>query len=139
MKKAPYYIVIKRTNQVLLSLLAVRVVVNNRDIYPLSNNTPVVIPVEINYPKLVVTDGFHFAKPMELKYDGPGYYRFNVECAINDLQLLAGAFFMVLFYLWGFFSGWFLLKVASFVPLLIFLYRYYVNRKRFIKLIPVKQ
>jgi hypothetical protein len=139
LKKAPYYIVIKQTNQVLLSFLKVRVVVNNREIYPLANNKPVIIPVEINYPRLVVTDGFHFAKPMELSYDGPGYYRFNVECAINDLQLLGGAFFLVLFYLWGFISGWIFLKVAAFVPVLLFLFYYYIKRKQFIKLTPVKQ
>jgi hypothetical protein len=138
LKKAPYYIVIKRTNQVLLSFLKVRVIVNNRDIYQLSDSQPVIIPVEINYPKLVVTDGFHFAKPMELSYDGPGYYRFNVECAINDLQLLGGAFFLVLFYLWGFISGWFFLKAAAFVPILLFIFLYYIKRKQFIKLIPVK-
>jgi hypothetical protein len=139
LKKAPYYIVIKRTNQVLLSFLKVRVIVNNRDIYPLSNSQPVIIPVQVNHPKLVVTDGFHFARPMELNYDGPGYYRFNVECAINDLQLLGGAFFLVLFYLWGFFSGWFFLKAAAFVPILLFIFYYYIKRKQFIKLTPVKQ
>lgn len=139
MKKAPYYIVIKRTNQLLLSILKVRVIVNNRDIYQLSDNKPVIIPVEINYPKLVVTDGFHFAKPMELSYDGPGYYRFNVECAINDLQLIGGAFLLVLFYLLGFFTGSFFLKAASFIPLLLFIFFYYIKRKQFIKMVPVRQ
>lgn len=123
----------------LLSFLKVRVIVNNKDIYLLSHDQPVIIPVNLNNPKVVVTDGFHFARPMELSYDGPGYYRFNVECAINDLQLLGGAFLLILFYLWGFFTGWFLLKAASFIPLLIFIFRYYIRRKQFIKLTPVKQ
>jgi hypothetical protein len=136
--KAPYYIVIRRTNQVLLSFLKIRVVINNKDIYPLQNDQPVIIPVDINYPRIVVTDGFHFTKPLELVYEEPSYYRFNVACAINDLQLLGGAFFLVLFYLLGFLTGLFFLKLVSFVPIILFLFVYYINRKEFIRIIPVR-
>jgi hypothetical protein len=135
---APYYIVIKRTNQVLLSFLNIRVIINNKDIYPLTNDQPVIIPVDINFPKLIVTDGFHFSKPVELIYEEPSYYKFKVECAINDLQLLGGFFLLSLFYLLGFFTGIFIIKVISFIPLLVFLFYYYINRKRFIRLVPVR-
>jgi hypothetical protein len=130
--------VIRRTNQVLLSFLKIRVIVNNTDIYPLQNDQPVVIPVDINYPRIVVTDGFHFTKPLELVYEEPSYYRFDVSCAINDLQLLAGGFFLVLFYLLGFLTGFFILKLISFVPIVLFLFFYYINRKEFIRIIPVR-
>jgi hypothetical protein len=130
--------VIRRTNQVLLSFLKVRVIINNKEIYPLLNNQPVVIPVDLNYPRIVVTDGFHFTKPLELVYEEPSYYRFNVSCAITDLQLLGGAFFLVLFYLLGFLTGFFFLKLVSFVPILLFLFFYYINRKEFIRIIPVR-
>lgn len=129
---------IRRTNQVLLNFVKVRVIVNNKDIYPLLNDQPVVIPVDINYPKLVVTDGFHFSKPMELVYEEPSFYKFDVSCVINDLQLMGGAFFLVLFYLTGFATGTFILKAMSFIPVLLFIFFYYINRKRFIRLIPVR-
>ena len=138
MNTAAYYIVITRTNQVLLSFLKVRVVVNNKDIYPLPDNKPVVIPVEHNYPKIVATDGFHFTKPLELVYEEPSYYNFNVTCAIDDLQLMGGGFLLVLFYLLGFFTGLFLLKLLSFVPVGWFLFLYYINRKEFIRFTPVR-
>ncbi len=117
--------------------MKVRVIVNNENIYSLNNDQPVVIPVDINYPRLVVTDGFHYSRPLELIYDEPSYYRLDVSCAINDLQLLGGAFFLVLFYLLGFATGVWIFKMLSFVPILLFLFYYYVNRKQFIQLKPV--
>ena len=101
---------ISRTSQVLLSFLAVRIIVNNKEIYPLLTDKPVVIPVEHNFPKIVATDGFHYTKPLELKYEEPIYYPFKVSCAIDVLQLLGGSFLLNLKSLnilktWGFGSN----------------------------------
>ena len=122
----------------LLSFLKIRVIINNKDIYPLSNDRPVVIPLENKYVKLVATDGFHFTKPLELEYKEPSYYKFNVDCAIDDLQLLGGAFMLIVLYLLGFFTGVFILKLLSFVPIVWFLFLYYINRREFIRIIPVR-
>jgi hypothetical protein len=138
LKQTPFYIVIKRTNQVMLSFGNVRVIVNNKDIYPLPNDAPVIIPVDINYPTLIVTDGFHFSKPLELIYNEPAYYKLKVESVISDLQLLGGFFLLALFYLAGFFTGIFIVKLVSFLPLLVFIFYYIFNRKRFIRLVPVR-
>ena len=135
---APYYIVVTRANEVLLSFLSVRVIVNSKDIYPLLNDKPVVIPVETNFPRIVATDGFHYTKPLELVYQQPSYYRFKVTCAIDDLQLLGGGFLLALFYLLGFLTGVFLLKLLSFAPIIWFLITYYINRKQFIRIVPAK-
>ena len=95
-----------------------------------------VIPVEYNFPRIVASDGFHFTSPLELVYEEPSYYRFKITCAIDDMQLLGGAFMLALFYLLGFFTGIFLLKLLSFVPIIWLLITYYVNRKHFLKIIP---
>ena len=122
----------------LLSFFPVRIIVNNKDIYPLLNDKPVVIPVEYNYPRIVATDGFHYTKPLELVYQEPSYYRFKVSCAIDDLELLGGAFILILFYLLGFLTGFFILKLLSFVPIIWFLVLYYLRRKEFIRIIPAR-
>jgi hypothetical protein len=137
LENAPYYIVITRKNQVLLSFLKIRVVVNGKEIYPLLNSRPVIITVEENHPKIVVTDGFHHTKPLELVYHHLHTYYFKVICAIGDIQLLAGFFMMALFYLLGFYSGLFILKLISFFPIVYFLILYYINRKEFIQITPV--
>jgi hypothetical protein len=86
----------------------------------------------------VATDGFHFTRPLKLVYKEPSYYKFRVDCVIDDLQLLGGAFVLILLYLLGFFTGVFFLKLASFAPIILFLIIYYINRKDFIRITPVR-
>ena len=120
----------------LLSILNVKVIVNNKEIYPLTNSDPVVIEVHDNHPRIVVTDGFHFTKPIELTYKQPSYYHFKVVCSIDDLQLLGNFFALAVFYLLGFFTGVFVLKLLSFLPIVYLLFAYYIDRKSFIQIKP---
>lgn len=134
MIKTPYYIIITRKNQALLSFLKIRVIVNNKDIYPLLDTAPVIIPLEDDHSKIVVTDGFHFTKPIDLVFKQPSYFNFNVVCAIDDFQLWAAAAMLIILYLLGFFTGIFIIKLLSFLPIIWFLF-YYINRKDFIKIV----
>lgn len=135
---APYYIIIARKNQVMLSFLKIRVIVNNHDIYPLLDTEPVIIPLDKDHPKIVVTDGFHFTRPLELVFHQPSYFNFNVVCIISDMQLLVAGSVLVIFYLLGFFTNVFAFKVISFSPILWFLFFYYFNRKDFIRIVKAK-
>lgn len=118
----------------LLSILNVRVIVNNKEIYPLSNTEPVIIEVKDNHSRIVVTDGFHFTRPIDLTYKQPSYYHFKVVCSIDDLQLLGNAFVLIVFYLLGFFTDTFALKLLSFLPILYLLFAYYIDRNSFIQI-----
>ena len=121
----------------LLSFLNIRAIVNGREIYSLQNSRPVVIPVSENNPKIVITDGYHITKPLKLVYKDLHTYCFKVSCAINDIQLLIGFFLLAGMYLGGIYTGMLILKVFSFFPLIYLLTFYYLNRKDFIKLVPV--
>jgi len=94
----------------------------------------VIISLDNNNPKVVVTDGYHFTKPLELVYHHLHTYYFKIVCAIDDTQLLAGCGVLVLFYLMGFVTGIFILKLLSLFPILYFLFLYYINRKEFIQI-----
>jgi hypothetical protein len=128
---------LQRKNQVLLSFLRLRAVVNGKEIYLLPNTKPVVIQVAENNPRLVITDGYHITRPVKLVYKDMNVSCFKVACAINDLQLGIGFGVLCVLYLGGYFTGWLVLKVFSFLPLVYLLLFYYLNRKDFIKLIPV--
>lgn len=110
-----------------------RVIVNSKEIYPLTSDDPVVIEVQDNHPRIVVTDGYHFTKPINLVYKEPSYYHFKVVCAIDDMQLLGNFFVLVVFYLLGFFTGNFILKILSFLPIVYLLFAYYIDRNSFIQ------
>jgi hypothetical protein len=116
--------------------MKIRVIVNAKEIFPLHNDQPLVIPVAESHSAIVVTDGFHFTKPLELVFNEPSYYKFKIVCPIDDMQLLGGAFLAAIFYLLGFSTGIFALKLVSFAPIAWFLIAYYINRKKFIRLIP---
>lgn len=119
--------------------MKIRVVVNNQDIYPLPDTRPVIIPVEKDYPEIVVTDGFHFTKPLELAFRQPSYFNFDVVCAIDDMQLLGASVLLVVFYLLGFLTGLFFLKLVSFAPVGWFLFYYYIRRRDFIRLVRARK
>lgn len=118
----------------LLSILNVRVIVNNKEIYPLTNEDPVVIEVYDKHPRIVVTDGFHFTKPIDLNYKQPSYYHFKVVCSIDDIQLLGSIIVLIVLYLLGFFTGNLILKLFSFLPIFYLLFAYYIDRKSFIQI-----
>jgi hypothetical protein len=110
------------------------VIVNNKEIYPLTNEDPVVIEVYDKHPRIVVTDGFHFTKPIDLNYKQPSYYHFKVVCSIDDMQLLGSIIVLIVFYLLGFFTGSLILKLLSFLPIFYLLFAYYIDRKSFIQI-----
>ncbi len=99
----------------------------------MTNENPVIIEIKDNHTRIVITDGFHFTKPIELVYKEPSYYHFKVVCSIDDFQLLGNLFVLALFYLVGFFTGNFVLKVLSFLPIVYLLFAYYIDRKSFIQ------
>lgn len=100
----------------------------------MTTHEPVVIEVQDAHPKIVVTDGYHFTKPVELVYKQPSYYHFKVVCAIDDMQLLGNCFILILFYLLGFLTNVFILKLLSFVPIVYLLFAYYVDRRSFLQI-----
>jgi hypothetical protein len=106
-------------------------------IYTLDAEKPVVIPIKNERSNIVASDGYHVTKPVEVVFYPKDTCYFRVVCLVDDNKLAAGAVILVLFYLVGLTSDILILKIASFVPLLYFLYFYYVNRKEFIQIQPV--
>jgi hypothetical protein len=122
----------------MLSFLKLRAVVNGKEIYPLLNTKPVVISVNENNPRIVITDGYHFTRPLKLIYNDIPVSCFNVVCAINDFQLGLGFAALSILYLGGYLTGILIMKIFSFLPLIYLLTFYYMNRKDFLKLVPVQ-
>ena len=103
----------------------------------MADSKPVVIPVQENNPRIVITDGYHINKPLKLVYKDLHTYCFKVVCALSDQQLYIGLGMLVVLYLSGFYTGLLVLKVFSFFPIIYLLFFYYLNRRDFFRLIPV--
>lgn len=128
-----YRLVVTRKSQLLLNFFNIRVVVNGNQIYQLDKEQSVVIPLENNRPKLVVTDGFHYTQSLEVACQRITTYYLKIVCAIDDNLIAAGMVLLGLFYIVGLVSGIPLLQALSFLPIIYFLYYYYINREEFIK------
>lgn len=125
--------VITRKSSLLLNLFNVRVVVDGSKIYQLDKESSVVIGCSNSRPRIVVTNGFHHSPCFEVMYNQVQEYHFNVACALDDNLLAAGGLLLILLYIAGLTSGIILLKVISFLPILYFLYIYYIKRDEFIQ------
>ena len=125
---------ITRKSQLLINFLNIRVIVNGKDIYTLPPNKPVIIPLLQKRARLVVTDGFHITKPLELSYHLPHTYHLKVVCAIDNDLLVTGFVLLLLFSFVGLVSDIAFLRFLSFVPILYFLFWYYIKRKEFIRI-----
>jgi hypothetical protein len=119
-----------------LNFLKLRVIINGKKIYQLDKKGTVAIALTENRPNIVVTDGFHYTKPVEVIFKHMNVYYLQIVCAINDDQLLAAIIIMVLSGAVGIISGILVMKLVAFLPILYFLYLYYINRKEFIKIKP---
>jgi hypothetical protein len=108
--------------------------VNGTKIYPVKQGERLVISVEQNNPKIVVTDGYHFTQPLELVFHHLHTYYFKIICAIDNTQLLAGFCVLAFLSLVGFVTGIFIIKLLSLFPIFYFLFLYYINRKDFIQI-----
>lgn len=124
-------------NQFLLRFLKLRVVVNGQHIYALIRNKPIVIYMPTNPTKLVVTDGFHITPPVNVTYSQKYARYFTIVCVIEDAQLIVGFLLMSIVYAMGFTSGILFLQLLATAPIFYFLFIYYINRKKFIRIQPV--
>ncbi len=117
-------------NQLLLRFLRVRIVVNGTEIYSLVKNKPIEISIPTNPAKIVVTDGFHITKPIEIAYKHRQTNCFKIVCGIDNDQLIFGALICLLIYTVGATSGLWLLQLIALSPILYFLFLYYIKKKR---------
>jgi hypothetical protein len=90
----------------------------------------VLISLPANPSEIVITDGFHYSKKLEVVHT----HYLKIECAIDDSQLIVGIIILFIIYAAGLTSGILFLKVLSFLPVFYFLFLYYINRKEFLRI-----
>jgi len=115
-------------------MLKLRVILDDKEIYELQSKETLVIEVKNKVALLQVTDGYHSSRQVRLTFDKPSYYRLKVDCALEDAEIYFSVIFLVFFYLMAFLTGNMVLKLVSFSPLVYLLFRYYINRKEFLKI-----
>ena len=116
----------------MLRLLKIRAIVNKLEIYELKEATPLLIPCNDPITAVVVGNGFHFSRTLEVNNQFQGTFFYQVDCMIDDVNLVyLTCLTVILFgmYLLTDMRGFML--IANF-PVLYMLYVFYFQRKGFI-------
>lgn len=90
-----------------------------------------------NPSKIVVSDGFHITKPMQVTYNTQRTYYYDIVCSVDNDLLIGALVFMLMLFAMGATSGFFLLQIISILPVVYILIHYYIKRRDFIQLRPV--
>lgn len=122
-----------RHNHFLLKVLGIRAVINATDIYELKEKSPVIVETQEPAVKIIITNGFHRSREVALHPKG-GTYFFEVESLIDNIQLIAGLIFTILFFVLYIVSGIRVMMLLANVPVLMLLYFFYIKRKSFIQI-----
>jgi hypothetical protein len=84
----------------------------------------------------VVTDGYHCSQPLEVVYHHIHVYYFRISCAVDNNKLAAGGIITALLFLAGFTSNTAFIIILSFIPIIAFIYFYYIKKEKFIQIKP---
>ena len=123
----------------MLRLLKIRAIVNKADIFELNEAQPLTIPCNDSITTVVVGNGFHFSRTLEVSRQFTGTLFYQVDSRIDDINLLYLIFLTLLFF------GMFLLTemrgfmIIANLPLLYLLYVLYFMRKNFILITAIGQ
>jgi hypothetical protein len=118
----------------LLNLLDLRVIVNDRLIYHIKPGAS--LSLSINAPQqvtMVFTNGFHITPRLQVPLLPGKKARLFVGCLLDDDMLLAGGLLTALFIAVGLVSNLLAAKFFSFGPVLYGLYLFYLKRKLFLQ------
>jgi len=117
----------------LLRFFTIWVIVNDTQVYFFDKKKPLVIFVS-NGSKLVVSDGFHHSTPFHTCFATKNELRYRVALFAEDDQFIAGFVLLLIFYAMGLTSNILFMRIVSFVPILVFLYVYYIKKDKFLQL-----
>lgn len=131
-------IIILRQRQLLMRVLKLWVIVDDKNIYDLSEGKPLLIAPEKLPMKIIAQNGYHSSKPFYINNNSGKPLYLKIGCNADNEQfwgsIILSLFFFILFFIT---SLWFVLFVAN-IPLVFLIYRFFFKHKEFITITPLK-
>jgi hypothetical protein len=119
------------TDQLILRLLKVRIVVDGKDIYYFEKGKPALLQLYHPNCSIIITDGFHYSKPFHINFQNKDHYRLRISSILDNGRLSFIIMLTAILFLLAFLNELSWIKFLSFIPVIVFLYFYYINRKNF--------
>jgi hypothetical protein len=123
--------VILRQRQLLLRILKLWIVVNDSNIYDLSEGKPLLIE---NVPpiRIVAKNGYHASKPLFVRHPHDKPVFIEVGCSADNVLLWGGVALSLLFFMMFFAIGYLVFLIIANLPLLYLVYKIFISSKDFI-------
>ncbi len=131
-------IIILRQRQLLLRVLKLWVVINDKNIYDLAEGTPLMIRPNQLPVKIIAQNGYHSSKPFYIKDSSDKPLYIKIGCNADNEQfwgcIISAAVFLILFFI----TGLTIMLIMANVPLVFLIYQFFFKHKEFIIITPVK-
>lgn len=109
--------------------------VNGGHIYPLVRKKPIRVALPTNPARFVVTDGYHITPAVAVKYNPQKTTIIYIECIIKNDVLVGLLLFTLLLFAMGASSGLWVLFFLAMLPVMGFLFFFYIKKQSFIQLV----
>lgn len=126
-----------RQKHILLRVLKLRAIVNSNKIIELPEMVPVIIASNTPTTKLVIGNGFHFSKELEVASIPGNNFFYEINCIIDDIRLFYLIFLSLLFFLIFIITNLMVFMVIANLPVLYLCYVFYFLRKNFVIINPM--
>lgn len=121
-----------RRRHLLLRVLKIRAIVDATNIYDLPELVPVIIQCHKPVTTIVIGNGFHFSRLLEVSNQPNHNFFYQVDCMIDDIRLGYLIFLSFLFFGMYILTDMRLFMIIANLPTLYFLYIFYFLRKSLI-------
>ena len=121
-----------RGRHLLLRLLKIRAIVGSKEIFEIPAATPIIIPCRNPVTSVIISNGFHFSRELEVTRVPYTTFFYQVDCRIDDIQLYYLAFLCFLFFGVFILTDMRIFMLLANIPILYLMFVLYIQRKNFI-------
>jgi hypothetical protein len=124
--------IVLRKRQLLMRLLKLSIVIDDKNIYDLKEENPLLIRTDYSPTKIVAQNGYHSSKPLYIKKNTNDHVYLEVSCKANNTKLWAGLTLSVLLFVLFIVTHAVVFLILSNLPFLFLMYRFFVKHNEFI-------
>jgi hypothetical protein len=103
-------------------------------IVELNHQQPVVVPATQEITSVVISNGYHLSRELELRFEHNKTYLYQVTCTIDDARLVTGILLSLLLFGLYILIGLIGLIIAANLPILYMLGVFYLDKRNFIQI-----
>ena len=124
--------IVLRQRQLLMRFLTLWIVVDDKNMYDLVEEKPLLIEADYSLTKIVAQNGYHSSKPLYIKKDSDKPVCIEVGCKADNTKLWVSLILSFLLFVTFVITHFAIFLVLANVPFLFLMYRFFFKHEEFI-------